>query len=123
MLFANCTSPLIKLETYQNTINFFKEKVVKGEFDSLNTVTELKEFIFLENKPINFSLNSTPNSQNLPNTVILNFAINILSTENMFKHKSLVGKKPYLYKLDEVEGIDINSETDFEIAEFFYKKQ
>ena len=123
LLFANCTSPLIKLETYQNTINIFKEKVVKGEFDSLNTVTELKEFIFLENKPINFSLNSTPNSQNLPNTVILNFAINILSTENMFKHKSLVGKKPYLYKLDEVEGIDINSETDFEIAEFFYKKQ
>ena len=122
LLFANCTSPLIKLETYQNTINIFKERVIKGEFDSLNSVTDLKEFIFLENKPINFNLNSTPNSQNLPETVILNFAINILSTENMFKNKSLVGQKPYLHKLNEVEGIDINSETDFEIAEFFYKK-
>ena len=40
----------------------------------------------------------------------------------MYNEKSLIGKKPYLYKLNEVEGIDINSETDFEIAEFFYKK-
>lgn len=122
LLFANCTSPLIKLETYQNTINIFKKKIINGEFDSLNSVTELKEFIFLDNKPINFNLNTTPNSQDLPNTVILNFAINILSTKNMYNEKSLIGKKPYLYKLNEVEGIDINSETDFEIAEFFYKK-
>ena len=40
----------------------------------------------------------------------------------MYNEKSLIGKKPYLYKLNEVEGIDITSETDFEIAEFFYKK-
>ena len=41
----------------------------------------------------------------------------------MSSRKSLVGKKPYLYKLDEIEGLDINSEFEFSFAEFLFKKK
>tara|TARA_Y100000992_G_C21239609_1_gene480026 strand:- start:515 stop:1180 length:666 start_codon:yes stop_codon:yes gene_type:complete len=123
IMFTNCTSPLIKLDTYKDIIMLSKKLFKKNKFDSINTVTEIKEFLFKDNKPINFKLSKTPNSQDLPNIVKLNFAINILKTSKMSSRKSLVGKKPYLYKLDEIEGLDINSEFEFSFAEFLFKKK
>jgi N-acylneuraminate cytidylyltransferase len=122
IMFTNCTSPLIQLSTYKKIISLSKKIFEKNKFDSLNTVTEIKEFLFKDNKPINFKLNQTPNSQNLPDIVKLNFAINILKTKQMSTRKSLVGRKPYLYKLDEIESLDINSEYEFSFAEFLFKK-
>ena len=121
-MFTNCTSPLIKLNTYENILKIFNDIFTKSKFDSLNTVTEIKEFLFENGKPINFKLNETPNSQNLPDIVKLNFAINILKTEKMSSEKSLIGKNPYLYKLDEIESLDINSEYEFAFAEYLFDK-
>lgn len=123
IMFTNCTSPLIKLNTYNNVFLNFKKKILKGKHDSLNTVTEIKEFLFKKNKPINFKLNKTPNSQDLPDVVKLNFAINILKTKLMSSKKSLVGSKPFLYKLNEIESLDINSKHEFNYAEFLFKKK
>ena len=122
IMFTNCTSPLIKLSTYKDIISLSKKFIEKNKFDSINTVTEIKEFLFKDNKPINFKLNKAPNSQNLPNIVKLNFAINILKTKQMSSGKSLIGKMPYLHKLNEVEGLDINTEYEFLFAEFLYKQ-
>lgn len=122
IMFTNCTSPLIRLETYKNIISIFNKNILKKKYDSINTITEIKEFLFKDNKPINFKTNKTPNSQDLPNIVKLNFAINILKTKQMSSMKSLVGKKPFLYKLDETEGLDINSKHEFLFANFLYKK-
>ncbi len=123
IMFTNCTSPLITHKTYSKIIKIYKDKIETNEFDSLNTVNELKEFLFLDSKPLNFETDKTPNSQDLPNIVKLNFAINILKTENMYNNKSLIGKKPYLYNLDEIEGLDINTEFEFSYAEYLFKKK
>ena len=123
IMFTNCTSPLIELNTYKEIISYSKKFFKNNKFDSLNTVTEIREFLFKDNKPINFKLNKTPNSQNLPNIVKLNFAINILNTKQMSSGKSLIGKKPFLYKLNEIEGLDINSEYEFSFAEYLFKKR
>tara|TARA_B100000925_G_scaffold290248_1_gene275039 strand:- start:743 stop:1408 length:666 start_codon:yes stop_codon:yes gene_type:complete len=122
IMFTNCTSPLIKLSTYKEIISLFKKNLIKKKFDSFNTVTVIKEFLFKNNKPMNFELEKTPNSQDLPEIVKLNFAINILKTKKMSSMKSLIGNKPYLYKLDEIEGLDINSEQEFSYANFLFKK-
>ena len=52
----------------------------------------------------------------------LNFAVNILPKELMFKKKSLIGNNPLFYKLDEIEGFDINTNYEFEFAEYLFKK-
>ena len=41
----------------------------------------------------------------------------------MFKTKTLIGKKPYFYKLDEVEGYDINTPLEFNFAEHLFKNK
>ena len=120
IMFTNCTSPLIKEETYIKIIDSFETS--KSSNDSINTVTEIKEYLYLDNKPLNFNPSKAPISQNLPEVVKLNFAVNILSKEHMFKRKSLIGNKPLFYKLDDIEGFDVNSNYEFEFAEYLFKK-
>ena len=119
-MFTNCTSPLVKEETYVKIIDTFGAS--KSSNDSINTVTEIKEYLYLDNKPLNFNPSKAPNSQHLPEIVKLNFAVSILSKEHMFKRKSLIGNKPLFYKLDDIEGFDINSNYEFEFAEYLFKK-
>ena len=40
----------------------------------------------------------------------------------MAQKKTLMGKKPIFYKLDEIEGHDINTNFEFNYAEYLYKK-
>ena len=118
IMFTHCTNPMVKKKTYEEFIKAFKKN--KNKFDSFNTVSEVKEFLFKKNKPINFNPRKTPNSQNLPDIVKLNFAINILLTDQMYKTKTLIGKKPYFFKLNQIEGYDINTPLEFSYAEHLF---
>ena len=117
-MFTNCTSPLVKVATYNKILKLLLKKII----DSLNTVTDEKQFLYLNQKALNFNPKKAPNSQNLPNIVKLNFAVNIVRQKVMLNKKSVIGNKPYLFKLSEQEGFDIDTEQDFEYAEFLHKK-
>ena len=121
VVYANVTNPLVNSESYSNAIKTFKE--ISNKFDSLNSAHLVKEFMFLDNKPVNYDLEHQPRSQDLPNIYALNFAFSILTKEYMIKYKNVVGQTPYMYELTESEAIDIDTEFDFEIAEFLYKKK
>ncbi len=118
--YTNCTNPLIKDDTISRAIDKFDELV---EYDSLNTAHLIKEFMFLNNIPVNYDLLNQPRSQDLPDYYALNFALNIISRENMIKCKNVVGKKPLIYGIDEIEATDIDNPIDFDFAEFIYKRQ
>ena len=118
IMFTHCTNPMVKESTYREFIRAFKKN--KNKFDSFNTVSQVREFLFKKNKPINFNPKKTPNSQNLPDIIKLNFAINILLTDQMYKTKSLIGNKPYFFKLNQIEGYDINTPLEFSFAEHLF---
>ncbi len=120
IMYTNVTSPLISDETIIKCINLYREK--DDSFDSINTANFVKEFLWLDGKPINYDPNHTPKSQDLPDIAALNFAINIIERDNLIKRKHYIGSKPYLYIVDRVEAIDIDDMIDFEFAEFMYKK-
>ena len=40
----------------------------------------------------------------------------------MFQKKSVIGDNPYFFKLDQIEGLDIDTLFDFEFAEYLHKK-
>lgn len=118
--YINCTNPLLKDETIEKAIDEFE--AMEG-YDSLNSAHLIKEFMFLDNKPVNYDLLNQPRSQDLPDYYALNFAINIITRENMIKCKNVVGKCPWIYGIDELEATDIDNPIDFEFAEFVYKRQ
>ncbi len=118
VVYTNCTNPLIKTETIVQCIDFYKEN---DSCDSVNTASSVNDFLFLDNTPINYKLTEQPRSQDLPPIMALNFAVNVISKENMLKYKNIVGLSPYLYLIDEVEGLDIDTPLDFEIAEYLYE--
>jgi len=118
ILYTNVTSPLIEINTYQKCIE--KYFSLKG-YDSLNTVTLIKENLWLDDKPINYDPDNHPRSQDLPDIYALNFAVNIISRDAMISRRNIVGKKFYPYFIGKVESIDIDDEEDFAIAEIIYK--
>ena len=42
--------------------------------------------------------------------------------KRMIEISNFVGKNPYLYKISSIEATDIDTELDFEIAEYLFKK-
>ncbi|MCD8107327.1 MAG: acylneuraminate cytidylyltransferase family protein [Oscillospiraceae bacterium] len=119
--YINCTNPLIKDQTIIDAIECYKEIVRGGTaYNSLNSAHLVKEFLFLDNKPVNYDLQHQPRSQDLPDYYALNFAISIISRELMIEGKNVVGSKPYIYGIDEVEATDIDNPIDFEFAEYVY---
>ena len=120
IVYANATNPLLKTESVSNAIIAFENK--DNQYDTLNSAHLIKEFMWLDGKPINYDLENMPKSQNLPNIYALNFALNIFERQYAIDNASIVGKHPLLFELDAFEATDIDNEIDFEFAEIMYKK-
>ena len=117
--YINVTNPLLKDQTIEKAIEEYKNM---KNYDSLNSAHLVKEFMFLDNKPVNYDLKHQPRSQDLPDYYALNFAINIISREKMISCKNVVGEKPWIYGIDEIEATDIDNPIDFEFSEFVFGK-
>lgn len=116
---AQVTSPLLRVSSIQNAINTFLNS---DKNDSLNSVSVEKKFLWKDMNPINYDINVTPKSQDLPNIVSLNFAITIIHRQTMIKRKNVVGYSPSFFELDKVEALDIDDIIDFRVAELMYQE-
>ena len=87
-----CTAPFIKSKTYYDLINRF----MLSSNDSANTVSLVKEYLWLDNKPLNYNINKVQNSQDLPDVMKLTFGISIISRDVMMERKNVVGKRSYV---------------------------
>lgn len=121
--YINVTNPLVEDKTIIDAINKYLLMEKEGIYDSLNSAHLIKEFLFRDNLPINYDLRHQPRSQDLPDIAALNFAINIISREKMIECKNVVGYRPNIYLIDEVEATDIDNQIDFDFAEFVYKRK
>ena len=117
IMLAQTTSPLVKVGSYEKSIRFLLEG-----YDSVNSVSEEKKFLWKNNNPINYDLKKTPKSQDLPDKFSLNFGITIIDKKLMQKNGNVIGDNPKFVKLSKIESFDIDDTIDFEFAEFLYKK-
>lgn len=115
-----CTAPTIRVKTYYDFINRF---ITSDKYDSANTVSLVKEYLWLNSKALNYDVNKVQNSQDLPDVMKLTFGISILSKELMLQKKNVVGNNPLFYVVDDIEAIDIDTPLDFEFAKFMYQKE
>ncbi len=118
ILIAQVTAPLISFETFIEAIDLYNNI----DCDSLMSVEKVKKFLWHNGKPVNYKLGYAPNSQNLPDYVSPTFGLVICEKSSMLKSKNFIGDNPYFYEISELESIDIDTNLDFDIAEFLYNK-
>lgn len=118
-VYCPCTSPFVKPETISQCINQYLSST---DYDCIATVSSVKDFLWLDGKPINYDPSHAPNSQDLPDVVALNFGVTVVKKEDLIRNSNIIGKKPQFVKTDDIEAIDIDTPLDFYIAEQLYKK-
>jgi len=117
VMYSPVTSPLISFETYNEILSKFKLKPTNTV-----TVSSVKHHLWLDGKPLNYDITKSPNSQDLPDIFSINYGISIIKREHMKQYKNIVTQNPTFILLDEIESIDIDTELDFEFADYLYKK-
>ena len=103
---------------YYDLINRF----ILSSHDSANTVALVKEYLWLNNNPLNYNIDKVQNSQDLPDVMKLTFGVSILARITMLERKNVVGNNPMFYVVSDEESVDIDTPLDFEFAQFLYKK-
>ncbi len=117
LMWAPCVCPLTSVESYEHALTDFEQKVlIEGKYDSLISAKSFKEYLFDENKPLNWNPEFHIPSQNLPAWKVIVNGFYIAPREKMIEWKYLYGKNPYLYILDKRESVDIDDREDFEVA-------
>ena len=114
---APVCSPFISVKRHVEAIDLF----LNSDCDSLTSCELVKGHLWLDGKPINYSLENVPNSQDLPDIKKLNYGISITEKKSMIKRKSVVGLNPKFIVIDEIESIDIDDPVTFKTAEVLYE--
>lgn len=119
-LWTHVTSPFCTKENYEQAIIKYREQ---SEFDSLMTGSLFQEFLWNNDKKsiLNNSSNQFwPRSQDLEKNFLIDNAIFIAPRES-YEKGNRVGLNPYLMELDKITSWDIDTETDFKLAELIYE--
>lgn len=120
VIWTQVTNPLANAQVYEEGIKKYLE--LDSNHDCVLSAIQVKEYLFYNEKPINFKPNPWPRSQDLKGICALNFVVNILKREDMVKWGSLVGEHPYFMMMDRVTSLDIDVMDDFELCEHHYLK-
>ena len=116
VMWAPCTTPLIKPETYDEAIRTYYSKKEEG-YDSLIAVEEVRLFLRDLNGPINYEQgkNQVP-SQQLEPYYISTGGIYIAPRKRMIEWNYYIGPRSYSFILDKRSSLDIDDELDYECA-------
>ncbi len=117
----NVTNPLVGTNIYEDAIATYNSLEL-NKYDCLMSVYELKEYVFYNEKPVNFKPYPWPRSQDLKGLSVPSFAINIVKSSDLKERGTLVGNSPYFFYIDPTLSTDIDEQVDFEFCEFLYKK-
>lgn len=122
ILWGHVTTPLADAVQYDAGIKEYLDKLSEG-YDSLVGVTELRNFLL--NKDGELINNTTPipwpRTQDLEPLYEINHTMFIAKREVYINQKNRIGRKPFLYVMDELHSFDIDWPDDFIIAETMYE--
>lgn len=118
ILLTHVTNPLADAPCYSKLIEEYRK--LENRYDSITTVQDVKEFLYLDGKPLNYDPKRKPRSQDLPEIIKLTHVISILAKELMISRRDIIGNTPLFGKLSPLASIDIDTQLDFETAEFLF---
>lgn len=106
--------------TTSESIDACVKKVMDGEHDSAFMAEKLQNFLWQDGRPLNFSVDNVPRTQDLEPIYLEATGAYVFRKEVFEKYHSRVGKTPYIHEVSEIEARDIDYEEDFKIADAIY---
>jgi CMP-N-acetylneuraminic acid synthetase len=119
MLMTHITNPFISSVTFTDAINQYFLSLRNG-FDSLFSVNRIQNRFYDTNgEPINHKLTELARTQDLDPIFMENSCIYVFSRDSFYQNnQNRIGCKPFMYESPISESIDIDTETDWKLAEF-----
>ena len=113
---AHATSPFVIAEHIGECV----KNVQSGEYDSAFCAKKIQNFLWKDNKPLNFQLNNPLRTQDMKPIYMELSTPYVFTRESFKKYHSRSGMKPYICEASEIEAIDIDYPEDFQLADVVY---
>lgn len=108
---AHVTNPFISSKTFSTVV----DKVVSGEYDSALVVEEIREHLWREGLPFNFTKEDPPRTQDLA-PLYSEVGVFAYRRHVFLESGTRYGKTPYFVPVDKTEAVDINYRADYDFA-------
>ncbi len=112
-LMTHATAPFIG----KNSIQAGLKAVIEGNFDSSFSVVKIQDFLWKDGKPINYDLTNIPRTQDLEPIYKESSGFYIYRKDVIERLGRRIGLNPYMVEINEIEGVDIDEEEDFIMAD------
>ena len=124
-LMTHTTNPLLGAETIQTALHKFLEAKEKGTADSLFTVNKFQtRFYRQDGTAVNHDPDNLIRTQDLEPWYEENSNLYIFTAESFAATNARIGKQPIMFETPRLESIDIDDQTDWQLAEavaqYFY---
>ena len=117
---THSTNPLLKTETISDAIQAFNNNYPK--LDSLFSVTRWQtRFYDKDGNAVNHNPRELIQTQDLPPMYEENSCIYIFNRENLIAKRHRISDHPLMFEIPRLEAVDIDEETDFQIAEILMR--
>ena len=112
-ILAHATSPFIRTATIEDAV----ARVESGEYDSAFSAERVQTFAWWEGKPLNYSLEHVPRTQDLEPVYVETSAFFLFQRDVWRTLHRRIGERPYTAVTDRIESMDIDNPDDFLLAE------
>ncbi len=112
-ILAHATSPFIRSATIADAV----ARVESGEYDSAFSAERVQTFAWWDGKPLNYSFDRVPRTQDLEPVYVETSAFFVFEREVWRGKRRRIGERPYMAVTDRIESMDIDNPDDFLLAE------
>lgn len=117
---THSTNPLLKAETISRAIQSLIANY--PEFDSLFSVTRWQtRFYDKDGNAVNHNPRELIQTQDLPPMYEENSCIYIFTRENLLAQRHRISDHPLMFEIPRLEAVDIDEESDFQIADLLMR--
>jgi CMP-N-acetylneuraminic acid synthetase len=115
VLQTHSTNPFLSRETVRTALDRFNAK--RGEADSLFAVTRLQARLWDRNvRPVNHDPAVLMRTQDLDPLFLENSCFYIFTKSLLLETHNRIGRHPAIFEMPALEAIDIDEESDFDLA-------
>lgn len=112
-LFA--TAPFLSADTIRRAVSLLAEDPA---CDSVFTVNTIYSWFWFDGQPVNYDPQVLPRSQDAKPIVRETTGLYAIRRDSLLARRCRIGRSPRQLIVDEIEGLDIDTEFDFRFGEF-----